>query len=81
MEVDLDFDQSRVFTREQIARMKEDHPEQVADTTFGGAIPARFDPELVKHQSENDLNLPLEPVAEVVEAEFGARDVDKQVGC
>ena len=78
MEVDLGFDESRVFTRDQIARMKEDHPEQVADTTFGGAIPDRFDPELVKHQSENSLNLPLEPV---VEAEFGTRDTNTQIGC
>jgi anaerobic magnesium-protoporphyrin IX monomethyl ester cyclase len=67
-QVDLGFDESRVFTREEIARMKEDHPELVADTTFGGAIPKRFDPELVKHQSENDLNLPL-------------RDENTQVGC
>ena len=68
MEVDLGFDESRVFTRDQIARMKEDHPELVADTTFGGAIPDRFDPELVRHQSENSLNLPL-------------RDENKQIGC
>jgi anaerobic magnesium-protoporphyrin IX monomethyl ester cyclase len=68
MDVDLGFDESRVFTREEIARMKEERPELVADTTFGGAIPRRFDPELVKHQAENDLNLPL-------------RDENKQVGC
>ena len=48
--------------------MKQEHPEQVADTTFGGATPALFDPELVRHQAENDLKLPL-------------RDQDTQVGC
>jgi anaerobic magnesium-protoporphyrin IX monomethyl ester cyclase len=79
MEVDLGFDESRVFSREEIARMKEEHPELVADTTFGGAIPRRFDPELVKHQAENALNLPLESEAE---PELVAqRDTDKQVGC
>ena len=78
MEVELGFDESRVFTRDEIARMKEDHPEQVADTTFGGAIPERYDPELIKHQAENDLNLPLEPI---IESEFGTRDTNKQVGC
>ena len=78
MEVDLGFDESRIFTRYEIARMKEDHPEQVADTTFGGAIPERYDPELIKHQAENVLNLPLDGT-EV--SEFGTRDTDKQVGC
>jgi anaerobic magnesium-protoporphyrin IX monomethyl ester cyclase len=76
--VELGFDESRVFTREEIARMKEERPELVADTTFGGAIPRRFDPELVKHQAENSLNLPLEP-AEA--SEPGRRDPNKQVGC
>ena len=78
LEVDLGFDESRVYTREEIARMKEEHPELVADTTFGGAIPRRFDPELVKHQAENALNLPLEPVDA---SDFGKRDPNKQVGC
>ncbi|MFV9503754.1 MAG: magnesium-protoporphyrin IX monomethyl ester anaerobic oxidative cyclase [Oscillochloridaceae bacterium umkhey_bin13] len=67
-QVDLGFDEARVFSRDELARMKEERPELVADTTFGGAIPKRFDPELIKHQAENDLNMPL-------------RDENKQVGC
>jgi anaerobic magnesium-protoporphyrin IX monomethyl ester cyclase len=68
MQVDLGFDESRVFTREEIARLKEERPELVADTTFGGAIPRGIDPELIRDQAENPLNLPL-------------RDPNKQVGC
>ncbi|PDV99400.1 magnesium-protoporphyrin IX monomethyl ester anaerobic oxidative cyclase [Candidatus Chloroploca asiatica] len=68
MEVDLAFDESRVFTMEQLSTLKEDHPELVADITFGGAIPRGFDPEEIRHQSENTLNTPL-------------RDENKQVGC
>lgn len=68
MQVDLGFDESRVFSREEIARLKEERPEMMADVTFGGAIPKGFDPELIRHQAENDLNLPL-------------RDENRQVGC
>ncbi|NTV99897.1 MAG: magnesium-protoporphyrin IX monomethyl ester anaerobic oxidative cyclase [Oscillochloris sp.] len=78
MEVDLGFDESRILTREQIARLKEEHPEQVADTTFGGAIPERYDPELIKHQAENVLNLPLDGTDV---SEFGDRDPNKQMSC
>ncbi|MBP1465196.1 magnesium-protoporphyrin IX monomethyl ester anaerobic oxidative cyclase [Candidatus Chloroploca sp. M-50] len=68
MEVDLAFDESRVFTMEQLSTLKEDRPELVADITFGGAIPRGFDPEELRHQAENTLNTPL-------------RDENKQVGC
>jgi hypothetical protein len=59
LEVDLGFDESRVYTREQIAERKASRPDFSADVTFGGAIPAGIDPEEVKHQEENLLNIPL----------------------
>lgn len=31
----------------------------LGDITFGGAIPAGIDPEEIKHQAENPLNVPL----------------------
>jgi anaerobic magnesium-protoporphyrin IX monomethyl ester cyclase len=57
--VDLNFDESRVYTTEQIAELKATRPEFSADVTFGGAIPAGIDPEELKHQEENSLNIPL----------------------
>jgi hypothetical protein len=48
-----------VYTREQIAERKASRPDFSADVTFGGAIPAGIDPEEVKHQEENLLNIPL----------------------
>lgn len=58
LEIDLGFDESRVLTPEQIAALKQQKVLN-ADTTFGGAAPG-IDPEEIKIQAENPLNLPLE---------------------
>jgi anaerobic magnesium-protoporphyrin IX monomethyl ester cyclase len=61
LEIDLGFDESRVLTPEQIAALKQQKVLN-ADTTFGGAAPG-IDPEEIKIQAENPLNLPLEVAA------------------
>ncbi|MGQ9482553.1 magnesium-protoporphyrin IX monomethyl ester anaerobic oxidative cyclase [Chloroflexus sp.] len=61
LEIDLGFDESRVLTPEQIAALKEQKVLH-ADTTFSGAAPG-IDPEEIKIQAENPLNLPLEAVS------------------
>ena len=68
MSVDLGFDEARVYTPIQLATLKQDRPDMVADTTFGGAIPRGIDAAEVLHQEHNRLNVPL-------------RGESRQIGC
>lgn len=68
LNVDLGFDESRVYTPVQLMTLKRHRPDMVADTTFGGAIPQGIDAAEVELQAHNPLNTPL-------------RDETRQVGC
>jgi len=40
MEIELGFDESRILSREEIAKRKQEHPELAADTNFEGTVSA-----------------------------------------